>query len=178
MNTLQVFITIGGSLLIVWFSWWLSIREGRYHGIYRFFAFESILILCILNAHVWFSKPFSPHQLISWILLVASAIMALHGYWLLTVLGKPDGKFENTSVIVTRGAYKYIRHPLYCSLLLLGTGVFLKDPISIPGFAIAWINMLALYFTAREEEKEMIAKFGDAYRHYMKYTTMFIPYLF
>ena len=39
------------------------------------------------------------------------------------------------------------------------------------------INTIAVYITARIEEKEMIAKFGDEYREYMKETKMFIPYV-
>jgi protein-S-isoprenylcysteine O-methyltransferase Ste14 len=40
------------------------------------------------------------------------------------------------------------------------------------------INLLAIYFTGRIEEKEMIVKFGDQYIDYMKDTKMFIPFLF
>jgi protein-S-isoprenylcysteine O-methyltransferase Ste14 len=39
------------------------------------------------------------------------------------------------------------------------------------------INLIAIYFTARIEEKEMIAKFGNEYQMYMKETKMFIPYI-
>jgi protein-S-isoprenylcysteine O-methyltransferase Ste14 len=39
------------------------------------------------------------------------------------------------------------------------------------------INIVALVITAKIEEKEMIARFGDQYAEYMKETTMFIPFL-
>jgi protein-S-isoprenylcysteine O-methyltransferase Ste14 len=40
------------------------------------------------------------------------------------------------------------------------------------------INLIAVYLTSRIEEKEMIARFGDAYRQYIGETKMFIPWIF
>ena len=40
------------------------------------------------------------------------------------------------------------------------------------------VNMVAIYLTARIEEKEMTVKFGGRYVDYMKDTKMFIPNIF
>jgi len=165
-----------GTMAIVLFSWYFSIKEKRYHGIARFFVFESIFILLLLNLRVWFRDPFSFHQIISWILLFISIYPAVAGFMLLKRTGKPEKSFENTTVLVKSGLYKYIRHPLYCSLFFLGTGIMLKDtgPLQlIAGTA----NLIAVYITSRIEEKEMIARFGDSYIDYMKETKMFIPFI-
>jgi protein-S-isoprenylcysteine O-methyltransferase Ste14 len=90
--------------------------------------------------------------------------------------GKPDSNFENTSLLVKSGIYGYIRHPLYLSIFLLGTGVMLKDPEPVQ-LVLGGINLIAVYITARIEENEMIAKFGDNYRLYMTETKMFIPFI-
>ena len=119
---------ITGTLFIILFSWFLSIKHKRYHGIPRFFAFESIYILILLNIRVWFQDPFSLHQIISWILLILSAYVGVTGFLLLKKRGNSTGNFENTSVLVKSGVYGIIRHPLYLSLFLLGTGVMMKDP--------------------------------------------------
>ncbi len=173
---MNYYILFAGTVLIIIFSWFLSIRYKRYHGITRFFAFESVFILVLLNIRVWFSDPFSLPQIISWILLMLSIYVVLAGYILLKRKGKPDSNFENTSVLVKSGIYGYIRHPLYLSVFLLGTGVMLKDPGKVQ-LAFGVINFVAVYFTARIEEKEMIGKFGDDYKTYMKETKMFIPYV-
>jgi protein-S-isoprenylcysteine O-methyltransferase Ste14 len=165
-----------GTILILLFSWFLSIKYKRYHGIARFFAFESVFILVIMNIKVWFINPFSPLQVISWILLWLSLYVVITGYRLLKNKGNPDTNFENTSVLVKSGIYGYIRHPLYLSVFMLGTGVMLKDPEPVQ-LVLGVINFIAIWFTARIEEKEMIAKFGDAYRAYMKETKMFIPFI-
>jgi len=165
-----------GTIFIVLFSWFLSIKYKRYHGIVRFFAFESVFVLVLLNFKAWFINPFSSLQIVSWVLLVFSAYVVITGFLLLKREGKPDRNFENTSILVKSGIYGYIRHPLYLSIFLLVTGVLLKDP-GVIQLILGVINLVAIYFTARIEEKEMIAKFADEYRIYMKETRMFIPFI-
>ena len=171
------YITVAtGTGVIILFSWFLSIKHKRYHGIARFFSFESIFVLILLNHNVWFKNAFSLNQIISWILLFLSAYIAIAGFITLKRLGKPDKNFENTSVLVKKGLYKFIRHPLYLSLFFLGTGVMLKD-MQATQLIAGFINLIAVYITARIEEGEMISRFGDDYREYMKETKMFIPFV-
>ena len=165
-----------GTFLIILFSWFYSIRHKRYHGIPRFFAFESIYLLVLLNIRIWFHDPFSLHQVISWTFLILSAYFGLAGFLLLKRRGKSTGNFEDTTVLVRSGIYGIIRHPLYFSLFLLGTGVMMKNP-GIPALILGIINFIAVYFTSKMEEKEMIEKFGDEYRNYMKETKMFVPFI-
>jgi protein-S-isoprenylcysteine O-methyltransferase Ste14 len=171
------YVALAGTIFIILFSWFLSIKYKRYHGIARFFAFESVFILVLLNYKAWFNNPFSPIQIVSWILLFLSIYVVLTGYWLLKRKGKPDINFENTSVLVKSGIYAWIRHPLYLSVFLLGTGVMLKNMGSYQ-IGLGIINIIAIYITARIEEKEMVAKFGNEYKAYMEETKMFIPYIF
>lgn len=173
MNNL---VLIAGTVFIILFSWFLSIKYKRYHGIARFFAFESVLILFLVNYKVWFINPFSPLQLLSWIMLIISIYAVITGYLLLRRKGNPTINFENTSKLVKSGIYKYIRHPLYLSIFLLGTGIMLKDPGKLQ-ILLGTINLIAVYITARIEENEMISKFGGEYKDYMKETKMFVPYI-
>lgn len=170
-------IIVTGTIIIILFSWFLSIKHKRYHGIARFFSFESIFMLVLLNIKIWFQDPFSPFQLISWILLFMSIYFVIAGYILLKKVGKPTANFENTSTLVKTGLYNYIRHPLYLSLFLLGTGVMMKNPGKAQ-LILGAVNIIAVYITARIEEREMIARFGNDYKEYMKETKMFIPFLF
>jgi protein-S-isoprenylcysteine O-methyltransferase Ste14 len=165
-----------GTVFIILFSWFLSIKYKRYHGIARFFAFESVFILVLLNFKIWFLNPLSFRQVISWILLILSAYVVITGYILLKRKGKSTINFENTSVLVKSGIYRFIRHPLYLSIFLLGTGVMLKDPGSVQLFLGA-INLIAIWITSKIEEKEMIEKFGKEYLIYIKETKMFIPFI-
>ncbi|HLN21997.1 MAG TPA: isoprenylcysteine carboxylmethyltransferase family protein [Bacteroidales bacterium] len=171
---MNYFALSAGTILIILFSWFLSIKHKRYHGIPRFFAFESVLILFLLNYKYWFSDPFSPGHILSWILLISSIYPVTAGYILLKKKGKPDSNFENTSILVTSGIYSKIRHPLYLSVFLFGAGVVLKQPGTIQ-LILGIILTVSVFITAKTEEGEMISRFGDEYRSYMKHTRMFIP---
>ena len=162
-----------------------SLFRPRSHGFYRFFAWESILALALLNAPHWQENPFSPYQLISWLLLFISIFLVIHGVRLLKAIGKPNEnrpdaellEFEKTTYLVTVGAYKYIRHPLYSSLLFLAWGAFLKD-LSLPGLFLALTASFFLLLTAKSDESECLKHFGSGYQTYMLKTKMFIPFLF
>jgi len=114
--------------------------------------------------------------MISWIFLASSLVLAIHGFRLLHIAGSPEGDIEDTTQLVTVGAYRYIRHPLYCSLLLAGVGAFLKNP-SVLGFLLFTFVFIFVFMTARVEEKDNIERFGDEYLAYMKTTRMFFPFL-
>ncbi len=85
-------------------------------------------------------------------------------------------KFERTTELVTSGIFKYIRHPLYSSLMFLTWGIYFKNPTVIMTF-VALLSSILLWFTATGDEKECIEYFGDRYRDYMKMTKRFIPFI-
>lgn len=157
-------------------SWYVSIKPRRYHGVYRFLSFESILLLLLLCTPVWFVNPWSWNQLISWAMLLASIPLPVYGFRALHSKGKPKGQFEDTTALVTTGVYRHIRHPLYASLMLLGTGIFFKDITVVTSFC-AVVNIGALVATAKTEEGEMLEKFGEEYKRYMERTKMFVPFV-
>jgi protein-S-isoprenylcysteine O-methyltransferase Ste14 len=162
-----------------------ALRRPRSHGFTRFFAWEFIVALVVLNFPHWVSNPFSLCQLLSWVLLLLSIVLAVHGVRLLRVIGKPDQSrtdaellaFEKTSQLVTVGAYRYIRHPLISSLLFLAWGAFLKHPTWV-ALALALAASVFLVLTAQREESECLQYFGSAYQTYMLGTKRFIPFLF
>jgi protein-S-isoprenylcysteine O-methyltransferase Ste14 len=140
-------------------------------------AFESLLCLIFLNAKDWFLDPFSILQIISWILLIFSLILVIMGFTALKTKGSPKGDFENTTILITNGIYRYIRHPLYASLLWFGLGAFLKDP-SILGGLLIGVLIVGVFLTARIEEVHNLDRFGEEYRVYSRRTKRFIPFLF
>jgi protein-S-isoprenylcysteine O-methyltransferase Ste14 len=151
-----------------------SLFKPRSHGFFRFFAVEFIFLLILINAEHWFHTPFSTIQIASWSLLVLSLLVAWHGFCLLHTSGRARDGIENTTILVRRGAYRYVRHPLYSSLILFGWGVFLKNATLLSTF-LALVASVFLIATARAEEAENVQKFGDDYVAYMKKTKMFIP---
>ena len=162
-----------------------SLRKPGSHGFYRFFAWEFMLGLFVLNLRFWNVDTSAPHQIMAEILFIASLLLVLSAIAQLHFSGRADTRrndapmleFEKTTSLVTTWVYKYIRHPMYCSLLLLCGGFFFKNP-SLPGAILAVVAGGFLVATARAEEAENIRYFGEAYREYMKRSKMFIPFVF
>jgi len=176
MNTVEIIIVVLFTLVNVWFNWWVSLKDRRFHGIFRFVSFECIFLLVLLNYPVWFKNPFSSLQIISWSLMILALLVAAWGFIILYSRGKPEDQMEKTTQLITTSIYKYIRHPLYLSLVLLGFGIMMKDPRLLQ-IILALVNFIAMYFTARIEEKEMIARFGPPYSEYIHKTKMFFPFI-
>jgi protein-S-isoprenylcysteine O-methyltransferase Ste14 len=176
MWKIVVFLCISIGILIFSLP---SLRHPRSHGFWRFFAFESVLALILVNVEYWFRNPFSVLQIVSWLLLTGSLFLVLHGFYLLMTTGRPEqtANIEKTTRLVRTGAYRYIRHPLYASLFYLGWGVFLKN-LSVASALLIFALTLFLIVTAKAEERENMVKWGDEYSSYMRETKMFIPFLF
>ena len=163
---------------------WRTLLNIRSHGFYRFIAWEAIAGLILWNLPYWFSDPFTIQHMLSWTVLIASLYVLWRG-----VSGLRDAKrsgnrsekelfeFERTSELITSGIYKYIRHPLYASLLYLAWGAFLKD-ISWVSAILTVVSTGSLISTAKADEKECIKYFGDQYSDYMEHNKMLIPFVF
>lgn len=75
---------------------------------------------------------------------------------------------------VLGGLYAHIRHPQYVALAVTGIGLSVLWPRFLT--VVLWTVMVALYYLlARDEERRMVAAFGDQYRAYMAGTGMFLP---
>ena len=181
----KAIVFIAGTLALIYISR-ASLRAMRSHGFYRFFAWECILALFLLNVEFWFRDPFSWHQILAWILLFGSFVPLIFGVQALRSRGKPVESraddpsllaFEKTTQLVTSGIYHYIRHPLYSSLLLLAWGICFKLP-NLPALTLTFLTTLFLLATAKADEAECIKFFGPPYQDYMRGTKRFIPYLF
>ncbi len=174
-----------GSVVIIYISR-KSLGSPQSHGFYRFLAWECILGLFLLNVRFWLVEPFAWNQIIAWTLLFVSLIPLSFGIHFLRTQGKAVEKregdpsllaFEKTTKLVTSGIYKYIRHPLYCSLLLLTWGIFFKH-ITLTAVTLAVTATIFLIFTAKADEAECVRFFGNQYQDYMKRSKMFIPFIF
>ena len=162
-----------------------SLRRPRSHGFFRFWAWETIVAMFLCNVAWWFHDPLAWNQLIAWLLLAVCLVPLIWGVVLLRRLGKPAEQrpsddslvaFEKTTQLVTSGIYRYIRHPLYSSLLLLTWGIFFKQPSWVAG-SLGLAATVLLWLTALADEAECAAFFGEEYVRYKSRTRRFIPFL-
>lgn len=106
--------------------------------------------------------------LVSWPLIFLGIMIFMVGfcqiYW---------SKFTGKGAVAV-GLYRFIRHPQYVALAIIGLGTSLYWSRFI--VVIAFVSMLCIYmFLARVEERICLEKFGEAYRGYMNRTGMFLP---
>jgi len=100
-------------------------------------------------------------------------------YWLFSSIGNnisPTSATRKQHALVTSGPYRWVRHPLYT----VGSSLFISFGMMADNWFVAALGILTFILMAirtPKEEANLIEKFGDEYREYMKTTGRFLPYL-
>jgi protein-S-isoprenylcysteine O-methyltransferase Ste14 len=100
-------------------------------------------------------------------------------YWTLANLGKNLTDTVSTrrdATLITRGPYRWVRHPFYVTAALLMLAAALLSANLLVAGAGATVIALLILRTPKEEQR-LIDKFGDDYRQYMARTARFFPKL-
>jgi protein-S-isoprenylcysteine O-methyltransferase Ste14 len=101
-------------------------------------------------------------------------------YWVVSSIGNNISETFLTKekhVLVTHGPYRWVRHPLYSSatIALVSLSTLAANWFMLAMACVAFIGMAAL--VVPREEAELIRKFGDEYREYVRRTGRFAPRL-
>lgn len=100
-------------------------------------------------------------------------------YWLFSSIGSsitPVSATRAEHKLVTHGIYRYVRHPLY----IVGSSLFIAFGLMADNWFIMSLGVfafIAMAIRTPKEEANLIEKFGDEYREYMKTTGAFLPRL-
>ena len=114
-----------------------------------------------------------------WLGVGLGILCAIGIYWLFSSIGSgitPTSATRKEHKLVTSGIYRYIRHPLYT----FGSSMFIALGMMADNWFIAALGILAFIAMAirtPKEEANLIEKFGEEYRAYMKRTGAFLPKL-
>ncbi|MBK9208441.1 MAG: isoprenylcysteine carboxylmethyltransferase family protein [Anaerolineales bacterium] len=98
-------------------------------------------------------------------------------YWLFSSIGSgisPTSATRREHKLSTSGPYRWVRHPLYT----VGSMLFISFGMMADNWFVAALGILAFIAMAKrtpQEEANLIEKFGDEYREYMKHTGRFLP---
>jgi protein-S-isoprenylcysteine O-methyltransferase Ste14 len=111
---------------------------------------------------------------------VGIGLLCIFGiYWLFSSIGvniSPTSATRQQHRLITNGPYRWVRHPLYT----VGSSMFIAFGMMADNWFIAALGALAFIGMAirtPKEESNLIEKFGDEYREYMKHTGRFFPRL-
>jgi protein-S-isoprenylcysteine O-methyltransferase Ste14 len=72
---------------------------------------------------------------------------------------------RDSGPLVTRGVYRFVRHPMYTSQVLIGLGGFLAHPCLLTAAGAVLLAVTA-HRLARGDERFLQARFGPAYAEY------------
>jgi protein-S-isoprenylcysteine O-methyltransferase Ste14 len=114
-----------------------------------------------------------------WLGVVIGILCVMGIYWLFSSIGSgitPTSATRKQHTLVTRGPYRWVRHPLYT----VGSSMFVAFGMLADNWFIAGLGILVFILMAvrtPREEANLIEKFGDEYREYMKRTGRFLPKL-
>lgn len=103
------------------------------------------------------------------------------GFGIYTVKHNPLGNFNVTpeikqnATLITTGAYRYIRHPMYFSVLLMMLGIVVSK-LTLLSVLIYALLVLTLFFKAKKEEMLWMEQSCE-YRSYMLQTKRIIPFV-
>lgn len=134
-----------------------------------------LVCICLLA----FTGPIFPENILSMSLGLAGSLL---GLWAIVTMrpGRfnitPEVSEGSNSRMVSWGPYKYIRHPMYTSVLVI-TAAWILDYFTTLRFVI-WIVLLTdLIWKLRYEEKLLANRYVE-YKRYQERTKSLIPFVF
>lgn len=157
-------------------------REGKWSMVLRpllFFLMIAALILYAINPY-WMGRFSIP--LPTWLRSVGVGLGFL-SLILLTWVQHTLGRYWSSSlqlrgehVLVTRGPYRWIRHPMYSAIFaFFVAGCLVSANWLFVLLAVA--ATITLYARISKEEAMMLERFGEEYRTYMQRTGRLLPRL-
>jgi protein-S-isoprenylcysteine O-methyltransferase Ste14 len=114
-----------------------------------------------------------------WLGVIIGILCVIGIYWLFSSIGSgitPTSATRKQHTLVTSGPYRWVRHPLYT----VGSSMFVAFGMMVDNWFIAGLGILTFILMAirtPKEEANLIEKFGDEYREYMRRTGRFLPKL-
>jgi protein-S-isoprenylcysteine O-methyltransferase Ste14 len=155
----------------------------RYYRI--FFNLVAIIGLIIMvrltfNDNILLFKQTTFLFIISIVLIILGLVVlviASKTFNLKEFLGIETYEIKMESKLVTKGIYKFMRHPLYTGTILLLSGYFLYVPtLSVLIFLI--LTFVYIEIGSRLEEKKLLIEFGNDYTEYCKNVKRYFPFIY
>ncbi len=156
-------------------------HQFRYYRIFYnligFITFAPVLLIWIMNTSSTPPVYSIPEWLYPFILLMRLAAIGLFSYAAYQIgvldfagIRQISGKSKN--MLITKGAYGIVRHPLYTGgIIILFTKIYMTQ------FDLTAFVLVSFYSItgALIEEKRLISIYGEEYRKYQQEVSMFIP---
>lgn len=118
--------------------------------------------------------PVSPVlKIVGGVMLAGGVVVGLMSSYQLRKSLSPFPAPLKKGTLLTTGIYKYVRHPIYTSILMVLTGHLLTSP-QTGRMIVTGLLAVLFFFKSRYEEKLLMANYPD-YQDYKKRTGRFFP---
>ncbi len=152
----------GFPLTIYFLSGWL---QSRFPDV-NWFAHDSGHLLEMIFG--WKANPhLGPFHILSFVFIFG-------GFILISAAWKVLYEAQRRRALATTGPYARVRHPQYAGFVLIMFGFLLQWPTLLT-LAMFPVLVWMYWRLARQEEREAIAAFGNAYAQYASQVPAFIP---
>ena len=78
-------------------------------------------------------------------------------------------------ILITSGIYRWVRHPMYSSVILMMLGIFITNPSLV--MSILFILLVIVLLLKAKREESLWLRHDTDYLKYRKKTKYFIPYI-
>ncbi len=136
----------------------------------RFFGLDSP----DLNANLW-STLLGMGETGMFISMIAGYTLLVVGIGLFIQGWRELYRARQRNALVTTGLYRFVRHPQYTGLFIALFGEGIVHWPTIFSVAIFPLIVIAYTYLSLNEERKVIAQFGDDYLEYKQRVPMFIP---
>ena len=110
--------------------------------------------------------------------LVAASLFRRHCFRMLGASFTGDVRARPDQEVVTRGAYRVLRHPSYTAGILLNLGIGLALGSWVSVVLLVFASAVVYVYRMNVEERALLAAIGDPYRRFMESRKRLIPFLY
>ncbi len=138
------------------------------------------LLLIVAGVHP-FGMVVIPHTVIAqWIGVAICALGLLAAIWSRRTLGddwSQDVELKQGHELIERGPYRWVRHPIYTSHLLMGLGTAVESGMLVAFLGLA-LFFLGFWIKLKQEEGLLLRHFPEEYPAYQARVKALVPFVF
>jgi protein-S-isoprenylcysteine O-methyltransferase Ste14 len=126
----------------------------------------------------WTRSP-TPWRVAAGVLFLALAgVLSWTGRLALGPQWRLDAGLDPDHELVQAGAYRFVRHPIYASMLclMLGTGFLITSPVTLFLPAVLLL-VIGMEIRLRIEDGLLAARFADRFEEYRRRVAAYVPFL-
>jgi protein-S-isoprenylcysteine O-methyltransferase Ste14 len=160
-------------ILVCWILWWYPFLFRAPHvqkrpsitvaGPSRIgLLLQTVALILALNIHVPWDAPISTP------LAIAAMVPGPIAVWM--------GLYEDHRLVRT-GAYAVVRHPIYCSMLLLLVAMLIAITLPVWAAILLPLYILGTEIRVRTEERLLASRFPEEFAAYRHKVPAYIPFV-